>query len=358
MPTSYAFIIALALSLIGTPLVRSFARRVGALVQPNARSVHKVAVPHLGGVAIYLSSVIAILLSHPVDTTAEIALIAGGFVILVVGILDDVLELKPWQKAVGQVLSAAVVIALGVSISFMTNPFSGVLNMLGFFAIPLTLVWVVSFENLVNFSDGLDGLAAGIVAITATVIVFASSRAGAYGIPPAAAAVVGSVLGFLPYNFHPASIFMGDAGAMYLGLALAVLSVQGLVKSAVFMSVLAPLLALMVPISDTAFAIVRRKLSGQAVSHADHDHLHHRLLELGLGHKNAVLSIYVVSALCGGLGLISGFFPIETGGPIVGLVIVGLAVIALFAAANRAGLLTVSRKSGKGQADQSSGGQR
>ena len=354
MQTSFAFLAALAFSLVATPLMRTFARRVGALVYPNARSVHKIPIPHLGGVAIYLSSVAAMLLSHPLDTTAEYALIFGGLVILAVGVIDDVVTLKPWQKALGQVLSGGVVIAIGVSISFLTNPFSGALNVLGFLAVPLTLMWVVSFENLVNLSDGLDGLAAGIVAITATVIVFASYKAGAYGIPPAAAAIAGSVLGFLPYNFHPASIFMGDAGAMYLGLALAVLSVQGLVKSAVFMSVLAPLLTLMVPISDTAFAIVRRKLSGQAVLQADHDHLHHRLLELGLGQRNAVLSIYLVSLLFGGLGLISGFVPIQTGGPIV-----GVAVIALFAAAHRAGLLTVSsRRHGKGQADQSSGGQR
>ncbi|MGE5579831.1 MAG: glycosyltransferase family 4 protein [Bacillota bacterium] len=353
MQTSLAFIAALALSLITTPLVRRFALKVGAVARPNARSVHKVPIPHLGGVAIYLSSVAAMLISHPIDPTAEIAVIVGGFVILVVGVLDDIYDLKPWQKGIGQIVSAGVVIAIGVSISFLTNPFSGALKVLGFLAIPLTIVWVISFENLVNFSDGLDGLAGGIVVITGTVIVFASYKAGAFGVPPAAAAIVGSVLGFLPYNFHPASIFMGDAGAMYLGLALSVLSVQGLVKSAVFMSVLAPLLALMVPISDTAFSIVRRTLQGQAFFYADHDHFHHRLLELGLGQRKTVLSIYLVSALGGALGLISGFSPIETGGPIV-----LVAVLALFIAASRAGLLTVPRKQGKGHADQSSGGQR
>ncbi len=353
MQTSYAFIASLALSLVLTPLVRRFALKVGAVARPNARSVHKVPIPHLGGVAIYLSSVIAMLISHPSDPIAETAVIVGGFVILVVGVLDDLYDLKPWQKGIGQILSAIVVIAIGVSISFLTNPFSGVMKVLGFLAIPLTILWVVSFENLVNFSDGLDGLAGGIVAITGTVIIFAANKAGAFGIPPAAAAIVGAVLGFLPYNFHPASIFMGDAGAMYLGLALSVLSVQGLVKSAVFMSVLAPLLALMVPISDTAFSIIRRTLNGQAFFYADHDHLHHRLLELGLGQTKAVLSIYLVSALGGVLGLFSGFTPIQTGGPVVLVV-----VAALFIAASRAGLLTVSRKPGKGHADQSSGGQR
>ena len=141
--TGYAFLIAFASALIITPMVRTFAKKVGALVQPNSRSVHKIPIPHLGGVAIYVSSVVAMLLSKPMDATAETALIVGGFVILAVGIIDDVYDLKPWQKAVGQVLSAGVVIALGVSISFMTNPFSGVLNVLGIVAIPLTLLWVV-----------------------------------------------------------------------------------------------------------------------------------------------------------------------------------------------------------------------
>jgi UDP-GlcNAc:undecaprenyl-phosphate GlcNAc-1-phosphate transferase len=231
--TSYAFLTAFALSLIGTPLVRHLARRAGALVYPSDRSVHKVPVPHLGGVAIYVSSVAAMLISRPLDRTAESALIFGGLVILAVGVVDDFFKLKPWQKALGQVASAGIVMAIGVDISFLTNPFSHTPTVLGALALPLTLGWIVSFENLVNLSDGLDGLAAGVAGITATVIVFASAKAGAFGIPPAAAAIAGSVLGFLPYNFHPASIFMGDAGAMYLGLALAVLSVQGLVKSAV-----------------------------------------------------------------------------------------------------------------------------
>lgn len=327
-----------------------FAQRVGALYRPNSRTVHKVPIPLLGGVAIYVSSVAALLFSRPrpLDATAEHALIFGGLVILIVGVIDDLHPLKPWQKLIGQVLSAGVVVAAGVSISFLTNPLSGTLAVLGLVAVPLTLLWVVSFENLVNLSDGLDGLAAGITGITATVMIFASARVGAFGIPPAAAAIAGSVIGFLPYNFHPASIFMGDAGAMYLGLALAVLSVQGLVKSAVFMSVLAPIFALMVPISDTAFAIVRRKLTGQPVSEADHDHLHHRLLELGMGQRKAVLSIYLVSLVFGSLGLISGFVPVSRGGPIA-----GLAVLGLFAAAYKAGLLTVNgRKNGKGHSSQ------
>ncbi len=170
-------------------------------------------------------------------------------------------------------------------------------------------------------------------------MVFAAARAGASGITSAAAALAGSVLGFLPFNFHPASIFMGDAGAMYIGLALAVLSVQGLAKSAVFMSILVPLLTLMVPISDVAFAVIRRSLAGTSFARKDHDHLHHRLLELGLGQRQAVLIIYAVSLGFGILGMISSFVPVAQGGPIAGLAILGLLVVA-----HRAGLLTISVK--------------
>lgn len=335
----YAFLLALVLSLTLTPLVRAFARRVGALCYPNERSVHRSPVPYLGGVAIYIASASVIILFGGGDQAAKNATVIGGLLILIVGVIDDLLELRPWQKVLGQLVSAAVVMALGVSISFVTNPFASEIVNLGVASIPLTMLWVVSFENLINLSDGLDGLAAGVVAITATVMVFAARRAGSVAICPSAAAVAGATIGFLPYNFHPASIFMGDAGAMYLGLALSVLSVQGLAKSAVAMSVLVPILALLVPISDAAFAIIRRKFSGTSIARADHDHLHHRLLELGLDQRQAVLLIYLVSLGFGLLGLVSSFIPIAQGGPIA-----ASAVIGLFAAARRAGLLTISSR--------------
>lgn len=267
------------------------------------------------------------------------AVLLGGFAILLVGLIDDLWELRPWQKVLGQVLAASVVVLLGASISFVTDPFSGAVKLLGIIAVPLTIIWVVSFANLINLSDGLDGLAAGVGFITAMVMTIASARAGRPAISPLAAALAGSLLGFLPFNFHPASIFMGDAGSMYIGLTLAVLSVQGLVKSAVAMSVFAPILALLVPISDAAFAIVRRQLAGQSFAKADHDHLHHRLLELGMGQKKAVVAIYLVSLAFGILGMISGFAPVSRGGPIA-----GLAILVVLGIAQRVGLFTVPPK--------------
>jgi UDP-GlcNAc:undecaprenyl-phosphate GlcNAc-1-phosphate transferase len=341
--SALAFGLAFALSFGLTPLVRLIAKKTGAMCYPNSRSVHGVPIPYLGGIAIYLASVAAMLAVRTGETTALPAVALGGLVILVVGLIDDLRPLKPWQKLVGQVISAGVVVRLGVSISFLKNPFSGDIIRIGALALPLTLLWIVSFENLINWSDGLDGLAAGIVGITSTAMVYAINKAGAVQVAPEAAALAGAVFGFLPFNFHPASIFMGDAGAMYLGLALSVLAVQGLVKSAVAMSILAPILTLMVPISDMAFSIVRRKLSGRAASQADRDHLHHRLLELGMNQRQAVLSIYVVSLSFGVLGLVSGFVPLSTGGPLA-----GLAVLGMFAVAYKVGLLSLgAKKSGQ-----------
>ncbi len=334
-----AFLIAFVLALATTPLVRAIASRLGAMAYPNERSVHSRPIPYLGGVAIYVASVASILLTGPQDKATKQGIIYGGLIILIVGIIDDLYNLKPWQKILGQFASAICVILFGVDISFMTDPFTGAIRFIGSLAIPLTLLWVMSFENLINVSDGLDGLAAGISGITALVTVFVSAKAGVPSVSLAAAAIAGSVLGFLPYNFHPASVFMGDEGAMYLGLAISVISVQGLVKSTVAMAVFAPILALLVPISDAAFAIVRRRISGIPVSRADHDHIHHRLLELGLGHKQAVIAIYVVTGVFGILGMFSTFLPVSGSGPIAGLAVLGLLIIA-----HRMGILTIPAK--------------
>ncbi|HHY34933.1 MAG TPA: undecaprenyl/decaprenyl-phosphate alpha-N-acetylglucosaminyl 1-phosphate transferase [Firmicutes bacterium] len=310
------FVAAFALSLALTPVMRWVARRTGAVAYPNSRSVHRYPIPYLGGVAIFAASVAAVVVSGFRDGPSWRALLLGGLFILVVGLIDDLITLKPWQKLIGQVISGAIVVAAGIRISFITNPVSGEIHLLpDWIAVGFTVFWVVSFENLINLSDGLDGLAAGVVGIASTVMTLSAVRSGNAGVVPQALAIAGAVAGFLPYNFHPARIFMGDAGAMYLGLALACISAEGLVKSTAAMALLAPILALLVPISDAAFAIVRRRLAGQPVSRADHDHIHHRLLEMGLSHRQVVLLIYGVSVLLGGLGLFSSLVPVEMGAP-------------------------------------------
>lgn len=337
MRIALGFIIAFVMSLLLTPMVRELSRRLGAVAKPNNRTIHKVPIPNLGGIAIYISTIIALLLIGGQDGVVKSALIIGGFVITLVGVIDDLYVLRPWQKALGQLLSAIVVVYLGVTIRFLADPFTGHFRVLGWFAVPITILWVVSFENLVNFSDGLDGLAGGIAGITALVTVIATAKAGVYSISTQAAVIAGSVLGFLPYNFHPASIFMGDSGAMFLGLALSVLAVQGMVKSAVALTMIAPVLALFVPISDLMFAVVRRKFSGRPVSQADNDHIHHRLVETGMGQKKAVLLIYTVSVIFGGLGLLSDAVPVGHGS-----ILMGAAVLGLLFAGYKMGILTIN----------------
>ncbi|MBE3519424.1 MAG: undecaprenyl/decaprenyl-phosphate alpha-N-acetylglucosaminyl 1-phosphate transferase [Firmicutes bacterium] len=327
MEKGLPFAAAFALSLALTPVMRWVARRTGAVAYPNSRSVHRYPIPYLGGVAIFVASLVALALAGFRDGPSWRALLLGGFFILIVGLLDDLLTLTPWQKLVGQVVSGAIVVAAGVRVSFISNPFSGEIHLLpGWIAVGFTIFWVVAFENVINLSDGLDGLAAGIVGIASIVMALSAIRSGNAEVVPQALAVAGAVAGFLPYNFHPARIFMGDTGAMYLGLALACISAEGLVKSTAAMALLAPILALIVPISDAAFAIVRRRLAGQPVSRADHDHIHHRLLEMGLGHRQVVLLIYGVSGLLGGLGLLSSLVPVEMGAPAA---IIGVSVLYL-----------------------------
>ena len=316
MQTAMAFVAAFAVSLGLTPIMRSVAIRTGALAQPNSRTVHRHPVPYLGGIAIFTASVVALLASGCTYGSSWRALLLGGAFILVVGLVDDLVVLKPWQKLLGQIASGAIVVSMGIRISFLGNPLSGEIRLLpGWMATALSVFWVVCFENLINLSDGLDGLAAGVVGIASGVMALSALRAGNAAVVPQALAIAGAVAGFLPYNFHPARVFMGDAGAMYLGLALACISAEGLVKSAAAMALLAPILALLVPISDAAFAIVRRRLAGQPVSRADHDHIHHRLLEMGLSHRQVVLLIYGVSGLLGGLGLFSSIVPVQMGAP-------------------------------------------
>lgn len=320
-----AFVAAFGLSLLLTPLMRRLAIQTGAVAHPNSRSVHRRPVPYLGGVAIFAACTGALLISGFRNGSSWRGLLFGGSFILLVGLIDDIMVLRPWPKLLGQIVSGAIVVLSGVRTSFITHPLSGEVYLLpGWLAVTFTVFWVVSFENLINLSDGLDGLAAGVVGIASVVMALSALKAGTPGVVPLALAVAGSALGFLPYNFHPARIFMGDTGAMYLGLALACISAEGLVKSAAAMALLAPMLALLVPISDAAFAIVRRRLAGQPVGEADHDHIHHRLLEMGLSHRQVVLLIYAVSCLLGGLGLVSSLVPVQMGAPAT---IIGVTVL-------------------------------
>ena len=292
-----AFIIALAAAYFSTPYVKKLALKIGALDQPDDRKVHAIPIPRMGGLAIYFGFVLAVLSSIYLSREI-IGILLGGAMILAVGIIDDLRPLPAKVKLLGQILSAGVLVFFGVRIEWIANPFGDMIY-LHYLSIPLTILWVVSLINTINLIDGLDGLAAGVSTIASMTILLVALEQNFWLVAVLAAALAGSALGFLQHNFNPAKIFMGDTGSMFLGYMLAAISILGAVKSATTIALVVPIVALGLPIMDTAFAIVRRYISGQPIFKPDKGHLHHRLLEIGLTQKQAVLLMYVISACLG-----------------------------------------------------------
>lgn len=301
------FILAAVVSFASTPLVRKLAFKIGAVDIPkDDRRVHKEAMPLIGGLAIALGVFVGMLIFMPLSRKV-ISIIIGGSIILIGGIIDDVKDMSARDKMLIQILAAAVLVFGGIRINFITNPFSGGILYLGWLSIPISLFWIVGITNTINFIDGLDGLSAGVAMISSLSLMVVASKLGYSNVVILAALLGGACLGFLPHNFNPAKIFMGDTGAMFLGFILATISIEGVMKSVTAVAVLAPVIILGVPIFDTAFAIIRRLLSGQSVATADRGHLHHRLLDRGFSQKKAVLILYGLSAVFGVFAiLISG----------------------------------------------------
>lgn len=309
-----AFVAATVLAFIGTPLVKKLAVRIGAVDKPNHRKVHTRLMPRLGGLAIYLAFVLGVAIVYPFYSfehfPAVYGLLIGGTIIVIVGAFDDKYELSAKVKLLGQIIAAAVVVILfDLRIDFVNLPFGDVLawENLEWISIVITMLWIVGVTNAVNLIDGLDGLAAGVSAIaTATMMVIAIMM-GNIPVVLLSALLLGSTLGFLIFNFHPAKIFMGDTGALFLGFTLSTLSVLGF-KSVTLVSFIIPLMILGVPLSDTFFAIIRRIVNKKPISVADKSHLHHCLhLQLGFSHRKTVLIIYGIAAMFGGFAIISAF---------------------------------------------------
>ncbi len=242
-----------------------------------------------GGLAIYISVIITSLIFLPIDKTL-ISIIIGGTVIVIGGIIDDIRELSPRMKFLFQIIGGALVLVIGgdVRIDAITNPFTKTSNLinLGIFSIPpLTMFWIVGITNTLNFIDGLDGLAAGVAMISSLSFLATASKFNYIPVIIMSSIIAGSCAGFLPYNFNPAKIFMGDTGALFLGFMLAALSIEGVMKSVATIAVVVPIIILGVPIFDTTFAIFRRLLNGRSIAEADKGHLHHRLLRMGYSQK-------------------------------------------------------------------------
>lgn len=293
-----AIIAAFLISLMTTPLVKKLAIRIGAVDKPNERKVHARIMPRLGGLAIFISFVIVVIATQTLDSKI-IGLLLGSALIIIIGIVDDIKELSAKVKLAGQILAAGILVFFGVEIAYVTIPFFGSVN-LGDFSIPVTILWVIGVTNAINLIDGLDGLAAGTSAIAAIIMAVVAWDQGLISVAYIALVLAAAALGFLRYNFHPAKIFMGDTGSMFLGYTLAVLAIMGLTKGVTVISLFTPVLILGFPILDTLFAIIRRFANNQPIFQPDKEHLHHRLLAIGFSHKQTVLTIYGVHLCLGG----------------------------------------------------------
>lgn len=284
-------------SILLTPLVKKFAFKIGATDKPNQRKVHQKIMPRLGGLAIYLSFIIGLLVLRPGGPYAT-SIIIGSIIIVITGILDDIFELSAKVKFIAQIAAAAIVVIWGgVHVQFINIPFGGHIEF-GYLSIPMTIIWIVGITNAINLIDGLDGLAAGVSSIALITISGMAIIMGDGYVTAVASVVLASTLGFLVYNFHPAKIFMGDTGALFLGFMISVLSLLGF-KNVTLISFIVPIIILGVPISDTFFAIIRRIVNKKPLSAPDKSHLHHCLLRLGFTHRQTVLMIYAMAAFFG-----------------------------------------------------------
>ena len=297
-----ALVVALVVSFLTTPVVKTFAYKVGAIDVPkDARRMHKVPIPRLGGLAIFIGFMVSILLFVRITPEMQ-SILLGAVIIVVLGVVDDIMSLPAMLKFVVQIVAASIPATHGVQILAFSNPniFSDNLYwVLGWLSIPFTVIWIVAITNAVNLIDGLDGLANGVSAISATTILVIALVGGQGQVAIVLAALVGACIGFMPYNMNPAKMFMGDTGATFLGFILATMSIQGLFKYYAVISFVVPFLILGLPIFDTAFAFIRRIAHGQSPMHADRSHIHHRLIDMGLSQKQAVATLYVISAILG-----------------------------------------------------------
>ncbi|MDU1176209.1 MAG: MraY family glycosyltransferase [Peptoniphilus harei] len=304
------FLAAFILTFIQMPFTIKLAKKKGFLDVPkDERRVHKEPIPVGGGIAMVISVTILMLYYLPINKGLIMTLLAS-LVIALSGLYDDKEDLSPKLKFLFQILAGVLLILGGMKIEFVTNPFDShdALFILNILSIPVTIFWVCGITNTINLIDGLDGLASGVSMICAISMFFITYRMGRYEVSIVCALVAGACLGFLPFNFNPAKIFMGDTGALYLGFMLSYISISGFLKQAAILMIFVPVLILGVPVFDTAFAMVRRKLSGKSMVEADKGHLHHRLLKMGLNQRQTVVILYSISAIFGVLAnLISRF---------------------------------------------------
>jgi UDP-GlcNAc:undecaprenyl-phosphate GlcNAc-1-phosphate transferase len=300
-PAVVPLLAALVCTAIAVLPVRWLAFRLGAVAKPGDRFIHQQPTARLGGLAMYLGFGLAAALFSTEPST--LGLLLSAAVITTLMVFDDLGGVRPLFKLAFQVAASLIaIVVFDISIRFIGLP-SGVVTLAPIVSVLLTLVWFVSLQNTINFLDGVDGLAAGVVAIVAATLLLAAINRNETGIVILAGALIGACIGFLLFNWHPARIFMGDSGSNFLGFTLAALSVLSVAKGTVVLALFVPVLALAIPIVDTAWAIVRRRLRGKSIATPDTEHLHHRLLDFGLSPRETVLVFYFGTAIFAAVGL-------------------------------------------------------
>lgn len=313
------FAVAAVVTIALTPLARKLAIKLDAIDYPSARRVNMLPIPRMGGVAIFGGILAALAVAGFgvyalgwVDPFIDYngievnywGVLLGTVLIFLVGAVDDVVDLNPKAKMLGQIVAACVVAGSGLLFSSIHNPFGEGYIEFGWVAYPLTVFYLVAFANVINLIDGLDGLAAGITGISAITILLFAVLTGRFDAALFSVILVGVCAGFLKSNFFPASIFMGDSGALLLGFSLGIISLFAVARSALFVSLLVPILAAGVPILDTFFAIVRRKREHRPIDEADKGHIHHRLMRAGFSQRATVLIMWAWTALLAACGVI------------------------------------------------------
>jgi UDP-GlcNAc:undecaprenyl-phosphate GlcNAc-1-phosphate transferase len=349
-PYLIVFSIALVVTYVSTPLVRRLAARVGAIDIPNDRKVHSEPTPRMGGLAMYLALLVSTAVAWAMPAFRELftnstelfGVLGGATIVVIVGVLDDMRSMRPETKLAGQLLAAGVLVLGGIQIFYFWVPGVGVLSLSSDLSALITVLWTVLLTNSINFADGLDGLAIGlttIASITFFIYAYASATDGATTALLLTAIVAGMGFGFVRHNFNPARIFMGDSGSYMLGLLLASATVSGISRTTepqfidvagFFIPVLIPVLVLAIPLADAGMAVLRRVRGKQVVFHPDKQHIHHWLLGMARSHRQAVLVMYMWSAMIAAATLVLALGP-GTTWRIVSLGIVFVLVVSILA---------------------------
>ena len=318
------FTIIISLSI--TPFIRRLSLKIGAVDEPNNRRVNKVAVPSMGGLAIYLTFFIAIFFLQPIALETSIPIFIASTIVIITGVVDDIKDIKPIVKILGLLVASVVVIFMNnLTVEKINIPFWGDVSVPLWIGVPFTILWILAITNSVNLIDGLDGLASGVSIISLTTIGIISLFFLGFGnthieVTILIFTLVGAIVGFIPYNFFPAKLYLGDTGSLFIGFMVSMLSLYGL-KNITLISLLIPIVILGVPITDTVYAMLRRYLNNKPISSADKEHMHHRLMSLGLTHRQTVLFIYMIATIFSMIGLL---YPMST---LIGSILITIALV-------------------------------